>query len=154
MERYGSLESAVAEAKARPGYGEELRRIGTQQIWASLGRSDESPNELDSLFMSVVVAALADDEPAKRGAKELGIPTGVLWWIVERRLENSSRASRKWLAAETERRSDLEYVPRDRLSPLVDWIDTHPERARSALSLRRIPSEFRAGKLGPIPPKA
>jgi hypothetical protein len=90
----------------------------------------------------------------ERGAPELGIPDRELWWIIERRLEKGERASRKWLARETKRRSDLDYVPRDRLTPLVDWIDEHPEGARRALSLRIIPSEFRAGKLGPVPPGA
>ncbi len=97
---------------------------------------------------------LDDDIAArdKRGAKELGIPERELWWIIEHRLENSDR-SRKWLARETKRRADLTYVPRDRLSPLVTWIDLHPDAARRAATLREIPPEFRAGKLGPIPPK-
>lgn len=90
----------------------------------------------------------------KRGARELGIPERELFWILERRLENGQRASRKWLALETKTRSELEYVPRDRLSPFVDWIDAHPDRAGRMRSLRRIPSEFRAGKLGPIPPSS
>jgi hypothetical protein len=99
---------------------------------------------------------LEDDAPVddKRGAKELGIPEAELWWIIERRLENGSRASRKWLALETKRRENLTYVPRDRLTPLVDWIDLHPDAARQAAALRRIPPEFRAGQLGPIPPRA
>jgi hypothetical protein len=150
IEHYGSIDAAVAEAKTRPGYDEELRRIGAQQLYGDESRQ----SELSSHYMSVVVAALVDDEPAKRGAKKLGIPTDELWWILERRLENGERASRNWLAAETKRRQDLAYVPRDRLAPLVVWIDMHPERARQALSLRRIPPEFRAGKLGPVPPEA
>lgn len=88
----------------------------------------------------------------KPGPKELGIPERELWWIIDRRLENGSRASRKWLALETDRREDLTYVPRDRLTPLVDWIDEHPEAARRAAALREIPPGFRAGLIGPVPP--
>jgi hypothetical protein len=76
----------------------------------------------------VEVSAVPEGE--RRGAKELGIPESALWWIIERRLENGSRASRQWLADETKRREEYSYVPRDRLSPLVDWIDLHPEAAR------------------------
>jgi hypothetical protein len=88
-----------------------------------------------------------------RGAKEKGIPDRELWWIIRRRLEKGDRVSREGLALETKQRSDLEYVPRTRLSPLVDWVDAHKERAREALRLREIPSEFRAGTLGRVPPE-
>jgi hypothetical protein len=90
--------------------------------------------------------------PARRGAKELGIPEREMWWIIERWLENSHAHSRESLAQETKRRQDLEYVPRPRLSPLVDWMERHREAAERAARLHEIPAEFRAGKLGPVPP--
>jgi hypothetical protein len=89
----------------------------------------------------------------RRGPKELGIPERELWWIIDRWLENSHAHSRKWLAGETDRRDGLDYVPRTRLSPLIDWCEDHEEAARRAARLRVIPAEFRAGKLGPIPPQ-
>jgi hypothetical protein len=89
----------------------------------------------------------------RRGPKQKGIPKREFFWIIERRLENSATHSREWLAQQTKERSNLEYVPRDRLSPLVDWIDLHPEAAERSARLRVIPSEFPAGTLGPIPPR-
>jgi hypothetical protein len=95
-----------------------------------------------------------EQQGSRRGAKTLGIPEREFWWILEKRLEKGERASRKWLARETGRREELTYVPRDRLASLIDWVDAHKESAHQALALRRIPPEFRAGKLGPIPPNA
>jgi hypothetical protein len=92
-----------------------------------------------------------EPEPATRGPKELGIPERELWWIIERRLENGHTHSCAWLARQTKEREDLDYVPRDRLTPLVDWVDSHREAAERAARLGVIPSEFRAGKLGPVP---
>jgi hypothetical protein len=90
---------------------------------------------------------------ATPASKAHGIPKRETLWIIERRLEDPQLASRKWLADQTREREDLTYVPRDRLAPLVDWIDEHPEAARSAVRLRRTPPSFSAGPLGPIPPR-
>jgi hypothetical protein len=126
----------------RPQPPQETRTLwhifGHTPEWGRLPTLDDKPK--------------TDDE--RRGPKELGIPERELWWIIDRRLENPGAHSRKWLAQETERREGLDYVPRDRLSPLVDWIDLHPQAAERAARLRVIPPEFRAGTLGPIPPGA
>lgn len=102
---------------------------------------------------SEVEQADLNGEDAKRGAKEKGIPKRELFWILERRLENGDKASGRWLEAETARRADLTRIPRDRLAPFVDWINTHPERARTMLDRREIPLEFRATRDGWAPPK-
>jgi hypothetical protein len=94
--------------------------------------------------------AKPENEP--RGPKELGIPEREMWWIIEKHLENPRKHSRHWLAEQTRERHDLDFVPRTRLSPLVDWVDSRPEAARHAARLRVIPQEFRAGALGWIPP--
>jgi hypothetical protein len=160
VKTFGSIEKAQESARMHPVYGEEIRKLDAQLNTGTLipyhdpvagARRDA---ELEDLRRKLVAAALAEPATERRGAKELGIPEVELWWIIERRLEMGSRASRKWLADETKRRQELTYVPRDRLSPLVDWIDGHPDAARPAARLRRIPSEFRAGTLGPLPPGA
>jgi hypothetical protein len=149
---YGSHHQAAVEALKSGLFTDEFRMIG---VWL-VKRRDGShtfprPHErYEALFWNLVWEAHV--QPARRGAKTLGVPERELWWIIERRLELGEDASREWLALQTKNRAEFEYVPRPRLSPLVDWIDAHKEAARSALRLRRIPSEFRAGKLGWVAP--
>jgi hypothetical protein len=156
-ERFGSLHDAAVAALQDSPFAEELAATGARLTTAlRSGRVTFFPpsEQYEELFWKLVWLTHERGAKRERGAPELGIPDKELLWIIERRLENGDRASREWLAMETKRRTDLEYVPRPRLSPLVDWIDAHPEAARRALSLRTIPSEFRAGKLGRVPPSA
>ena len=147
---YGTLDHAARAAVER---SRELKDLYySRQYW---------PEErFERYFWSRAAATLgfngseAKQQGSRRGARTLGIPKREFWWIIEKRLEKGERASRKWLASQTRRRQELTYVPRDRLAPLVDWVDAHKESARHASDLRRIPAEFRAGKLGPIPPDA
>lgn len=157
-ERFGSMHAAAVAALQDELFADEFGSIGAELMTLRDGSLTFalSFEHHEEFFWRLVWATHQGrgNLAAKRGAKELGIPEREFWWILERRLENGGKASRKWLALQTKERQDLTYVPRDRLSPFVDWIDAHPEAAREMRSLRRIPPEFRAGERGPIPPSA
>jgi hypothetical protein len=129
--RYGSLDAAIAEAKRRPGYSEELRRIAAIQF---LERDDDSST---SYYMDVVVAALADEpkgEPNKttkdathRAPARLPLP------LVERavQLHISEGFGRRKLAASEELPGLTPYQAGQILAwyrvgrPAGLWLDEH-----------------------------
>jgi hypothetical protein len=94
------------------------------------------------------------DEPAIDGRLERWrIPLLSFWWILEQRVKRGELAEVKSLSEHTRRSSRLEFVGRTRVGNLVGWIDGHPDEARCALKLDKIPAAFRANERGVLVPK-
>jgi len=76
------------------------------------------------------------------------MPAKTFWKIFELGMahaeSDNETPSLRSIAETTKRREDLEYVPRDRVTPIVDWIATNRHRARGYWERREIPPPFRA----------
>ena len=102
------------------------------------------------------VTAMAQPEPSQHegtlrgdpGRKPQTMPAKTFWKIFELGMahaeSDNETPSLSSIAETTKRREDLEYVPRDRVTPIVDWIATNRHRARGYWERREIPPPFRA----------
>jgi hypothetical protein len=86
--------------------------------------------------------------PGEPGRPFETMPAKTFWTIYEMGLvhaeSNDEKPSLRAITETTRRRGDLEYVPRDRVTPVVDWIAANRRRARGYWERREIPPPFRA----------
>jgi hypothetical protein len=76
------------------------------------------------------------------------MPITTFWAIYEMGMAHATSddetPSLRAITETTRRREDLEYIPRDRVTPIVDWIAANRRRARGYWERREIPPQFRA----------
>jgi hypothetical protein len=141
-----SIEDAENEARSRPGFGDDIRRVESRLgLWQSFPPHDHAAariSELKTEKRALVVAALEEDAKGESGRPELTITQAVLFGLFERGLERARSTTKKRRHPSYDSIADEYGLKRTWVTPIVKWAEKHQREARKAIRTSKTPPRF------------